>query len=272
MRPDYGEAHLGLAYADLRLRRSRAAIKEADTAAKLLGESNATHLARAEAYRQQVQLKKAEVEYRAALQIQPNNVQTRISLADVLFRQHRYDESIQTLKDAVGVSPADDGTVYAQMARAYAELHDRENTLKAVEAAEQKAPHDSKVMLATGEALLTLGDRQAAMEHYSRALTSPDADRVETRLALARFFAHDGKANEAEQQISLGFAEARVGEASPVTAENMLEAAYVLMEVKEFDLAKKYFEKSAIRRGRPAVRRCWTCQRVPGPGRNAKRP
>ncbi len=244
LRPDYGEAHLGLAYANLRLRRSKAAIKEADTAAKLLGESNATHLARAEAYRQQVQLKKAEAEYRAALKIQPNNVQTRISLADVLFRQHRYDESIQTLKDAVGVSPTDDGTVYAQMARAYAELHDRDNTLKAVEAAEQKAPHDSKVLLATGEALLTLGDRQAAMEHYSRALTSPDADRVETRLALARFFAHDDKAAEAEQQISLGFAEARVGEANPVTAENMLEAAYVLMEVKDFDLAKKYFERA----------------------------
>lgn len=244
LRPDYGEAHLGLAYANLRLRRAKPALKEADIAAKLLGESNATHLARAEAYRQQVQLKKAEAEYRAALKIQPNNVQTRISLADVLFRQHRYDESIQTLKDAVGVSPTDDGTVYAQMARAYAELHDRDNTLKAVTAAEQKAPHDSKVLLASGEALLTLGDRQAAMEHYSRALTAPDADRVETRLALARFFAHDDRAAEAEQQISLGFAEARVGEANPVTAENMLEAAYVLMEIKDFDLAKKYFERA----------------------------
>ncbi|HZQ68631.1 MAG TPA: tetratricopeptide repeat protein [Terriglobales bacterium] len=244
LRPDYGEAHLGLAYANLRLRRSKPALKEANIAAKLLGESNATHLARAEAYRQQVQLTKAEAEYRAALKIQPNNVQTRISLADVLFRQRRFDESIQTLKNAVGVSPQDDATVYAQMARAYAELHDRDNTLKAVTAAEQKAPHDSKVLLATGEALLTLGDRQAAMEHYSRALTSPDADRVETRLALARFFAHEGRAADAEQQISLGFAEARVGEANPVTADNILQAAYVLMEVKDFDLAKKYFERA----------------------------
>ena len=244
IRPEYGEAHLGLAYADLRLRRAKPAIREADIAARLLGESNATHLARAEAYRQQVQWKKAETEYRAALKIQPNNVQTRISLADVLFRQQRYGDSIQTLKDAVGVSPQDDGTVYAQMARAYAELHDRDNTIKAVTAAEQKSPHDSKVLLASGEALLTLGDRDAAMQHYSRALTAPDADRVETRLALARFFAHENRAAEAEQQISLGFAEARVGEANPVTAENMLEAAYVLMEIKDFDLAKKYFERA----------------------------
>ena len=52
LRPDYGEAHLGLAYSMLQLRRPQAALKEADLAEKSLGKSGAIHLAKAEAYRQ----------------------------------------------------------------------------------------------------------------------------------------------------------------------------------------------------------------------------
>ena len=66
--------------------------------AKPKGETKATHLARAEAYRQQILLRQAEAEYRAALKIAPNDVTTRLALADTLYRQHRYDESIDILK------------------------------------------------------------------------------------------------------------------------------------------------------------------------------
>jgi tetratricopeptide (TPR) repeat protein len=243
LRPNYGEAHLGLAYSDLQLRRAKSALKEVDTAAKLLGESRATRLARAEAYRQQIQLRQAEGEYRAALKFAPNDVQTRLSLADTLYRLHRYDDSIEVLKTSLGLSP-NDAAVYAQMARTYAQLHQRDEALRSITAAEQRGGNDSKVLMATGEALIALGDEQAAMDRYSRALDIPDSDRIGTRLALARLFAQQGRRSDAQQQVSLGFAESRVGEANPITAEHLLQAAQVLMSIQQFDLAKKYFERA----------------------------
>jgi tetratricopeptide (TPR) repeat protein len=244
LRPNYGEAHLGLAYADLQLRRSRAALKEANIAAKLLGESRTTHLARAEAYRQQIMLRQAEGEYRAALKLSPNDVTTRLALADTLYRQHHYGDSIELLRTSVGLSKENDPLVYAQMARSYAQLHRRDEALQAVRSAEQNSGDNSRVLMATGDALMTIGEHQAAMDRYARALDAPNSDRVGTRLALARLFAESGHPDQAQQQVSLGFAESRVGEANPITAEHLIEAAQVLMSTQEFDLAKKYFERA----------------------------
>ena len=53
LQPDYGQAHLGLAYADLQLRRPKPALTHLDTAQKILGNSRPLHLARAEAFRQE---------------------------------------------------------------------------------------------------------------------------------------------------------------------------------------------------------------------------
>lgn len=242
LRPNYGEAHLGLAFSDLQLRRSQAALKEAELATKLMGESAPTHLAMAEAYRQEMMLRKAETEYRAALKFDPNNVQTHLALSDALYRMHRYNDSITALREALAVSP-NNPLVYANMARSYAELHDRKDALQSIDLAE-KSPEDSKVLMADGEALLTLGERDAAMQRYGRALNAPHSDRVEVRLALANLFAETGNYNEAAQQVSFGLAEARIGEAQAVTPENLIEAAQVLMSIDQFDIAKKYFERA----------------------------
>jgi tetratricopeptide (TPR) repeat protein len=244
LRPNYGEAHLGLAYADLQLRRSRAALNEANLAAKLLGESRTTHLARAEAYRQQIMLKQAEGEYRAALKLSPNDVPTRLALADTLYRQHHYGDAIQLLRTSVGLSKENDPLAYAQMARSYAQLHRRDEAMQAIRSAEQNSGENSRVLMATGDALMTIGEHQAAMDRYARALDAPNSDRVGTRLALARLFAESGHPDQAQQQVSLGFAESRVGEANPITAEHLIEAAQVLMSVQEFDLAKRYFQRA----------------------------
>ena len=47
-------------------------------------------------------------------------------------------------------------------------------------------------------------------------------------------YGHD---EDAKQQISLGFAESRIGEAPPVTADNLIEAANILLAMHDFDLA-----------------------------------
>ena len=66
--------------------------------------------------------------------------------------------------------------------------------------------------MATGEALLIMGDNHGAMQRYSRALDAPGSDRVEVRLALARLFAQSGRSTDAQDQVAFAMAEARVGE------------------------------------------------------------
>lgn len=244
LRPNYGEAHLGLAFSDLQLRRARSALNQVNVAAKLMGESRATHMARAEAFRQQILFRQAEGEYQAALKLAPNDIQIRLALADAIYRLHRYSDSIEVLKAGLGTK--NDAQVYAQMARNYAQLHRQQEALQAIISAEQIGGNSGRVLMATAEALMILGNEQGAMDRYSRALDIPDSDRVGTRLALARLFAQGGHPEEAHQQISLGFAESRVGEANPITAEHLLEAAQVLVSITEFDLAKKYFERAQI--------------------------
>jgi tetratricopeptide (TPR) repeat protein len=249
LRPNYGEAHLGLAFADLQLHRSKPALREADLAAATMSDSAAIHLARAEAYRQQMIFRKAEVEYRAALKLAPNDLNVHLALAEALYRLHRYNESLDALKSGLGVvtpgvgTGVNDGILYAEMARDYAQLRDRSNAYKAIADAEKRGD-DMKVLMATGEALLLMGDNHGAMQRYSRALDAPGADRIEVRLALARLFAQSGRRRDAQDQVAFAMAESRVGESNAVTPENLIEAGQVLVSVDRFNLGKKYFERA----------------------------
>lgn len=243
LKPDYGEAHLGLAFAELQLRHSKAALDQANIAMKLLGPSHATHLARATAYRYQQLLPQAEKEYRAALKYEPADLTTHLALAETLYREHQYGQSIDVLNSALALSPGDP-VIYAQIAHDYARMGQRDQTFHYVQAAEQAGRDQSQVLLATGDALYTLGDRNAAMDRFARALDAPDADRVGARLEIAKLFAHEGRYDDAREQASLGFAEARIGEGGPVTSDNMLDAADVFLTMHDFDLAKKYFERA----------------------------
>ncbi len=242
LRPNYGEAHLGLAFADLQLHRSKPALKEADLAAGILGETVSTHLGRAEAYRQQMQFRQAEGEYRAALVLAPNDAQVHLALAEALYRLHRYNDSLDALKGGLGHG-GNDSLLYAEMARNYAQLKQRDNAYKAITSAEKNGD-DSRVLMATGESLLILGDNKAAMQRYARALDAPGSDRVEVRLALARLFVQSGRYGDAHDQVAFALAEARVGEANAVTPENLIDAGRVLVSINEFQLGKKYFARA----------------------------
>ncbi|HSB75623.1 MAG TPA: hypothetical protein VLC12_08235, partial [Terriglobales bacterium] len=137
-----------------------------------------------------------------------------------------------------------DPFIYAQMAHNYARLHERQQTFRYIEAAERSGGEQTGVLLATGDALLTLGDRNAAMERFARALTAPDAQRVEARLAIARVFASDGRYDDARQQVSLGFAEARIGEAEPITSDDLVQAANIFLQAHEYTLARQYLQRA----------------------------
>ena len=241
--PNNGVAHLGLAFSHLQLHHAREGLSETEQAAKILGESGSTHLARATAYRQMLLLDKAEKEYRAALQSDPDDVRLHLALADTLYRSHRYAQSIAELQDTLRIDP-DDAQIYANLAASYAQLHRRAETLRYIAEAERTATDESSILVSTGDALEALGDRQAAQDHFARALAAPDVNRVDVRLAFARLFAHEGKFEDAKQQVALAFAESRIGEASPITADNLVQAADIFVTSHDFYLATRYFEKA----------------------------
>jgi tetratricopeptide (TPR) repeat protein len=243
MNSNSGVARLGLAFSYLQLHRSREALEETNKAEKLLGELGATHMARATAYRQMRILDKAVQEYRVALTYSPDDLTLHLALADALYHARRFGQSIYELEAALKLSP-DDPLIYANLASAHAQLGHRAETFKYIQAAEEEAVDQSGILLATGDALLTLGDRAAALERFTRALDAPDANRVDVRIEFAKLFVRQGKFADAKQEVALAFAESRIGEASPVTADNLVEAANIFLAAHDFDLAERYFSKA----------------------------
>ncbi len=241
--PNNGVAHLGVAFSYLELHKPKKSLEHAEEAEKLLGQSGSTHLAKAGALRQQHLLHEAEAEYRSALKYMPDDLTLHMALAETLYNMRHYGESITALQEALRLSP-DDPLIYAQMAHGYAKLGRRDDTLRYVVAAEKEGGEQSAILLSTGDALMTLGDENAAMQRFERALEAPDASRVDARLAIARLFARAGKWDDARQQISLAFAESRIGEAAPITTDNLLEAASLFLGMRDFDLAQRYYERA----------------------------
>lgn len=241
--PNNGIAHLGLAFSNLQLHHSREALAEVDKAEKSIGESGPTHMARATAYRQMRTLNKAETEYRLAMKYAPDDLKIRTALADTLYHARRYTAAITELEAALQLSP-DDPLIYANLASAHAQLQHRGETMKYVQAAEREGADQSAILLATGDALMNLGDRDAAMERFTRALDAPDANRVDVRLEFAKLFVRESKYEQAKQEVALAFAESRIGEASPLTTDNLVEAANVFLSAHDFALAERYFGKA----------------------------
>ena len=237
LNPQYGEAHLGLAYAQLQLRHSTAALKEAEIASRQLPDSESLHLVKAEGYRQLGMLSLAEGEYQQALKLNPNASETYLALAEVQYRAHRYAASIATLRAALTVTPGNP-TILAEMARSYAQLGQSPEAMQAIATAEQIGGRDYKVLLMTAEALRILGRGDEAMTRYARALESSGDNRLQVRLALGQLFAEEGREADAQQQIALGFAEARVAPTDVTSAEDYLLAADVLMKIHEYALAQ----------------------------------
>jgi tetratricopeptide (TPR) repeat protein len=252
--PNNGEAHLGLAYANLDLRKSSIALKESQLAEKFLGDSEQLHLIRGTAYGQKGQVMKAANEYRLALKFSPDDPSLHLALAGVLYSARRYHESIDELGVAQKLAPNDANT-YALLARAYAQLGDREQTLRNVQLAEQNAQlmptkrnkpgsGPSSIYLSTGSALSVLGDQAGAMDRFRRALTAPESDRVGVRLAIAQVMVHEGHDDDARRQIALSMMEAEAGETEPATGEEFIQAADVLRGVHDFDLSQTYLQRA----------------------------
>jgi tetratricopeptide (TPR) repeat protein len=202
-------------------------------------------LARAEAYRQESDFPHAASEYRAALAEDPKDLTTQLAYADVLYRMREYAEATAALKTALALSPSDP-MIYALMAQIDARQGKREDAMRDIQSAEQFGGNRVEILTATGDALLTLGDRDGAMQRFSRALDVPGGNRIGVRLEIAQIFLRQGHTDEARRQIALGFAEARMFPDSPVTGEDFADAANIFLAMHDFDLAENYFNKAQL--------------------------
>ena len=249
LQPDYGQAHLGLAYADLQLHRPHSALIQLASTEKLLGKSHIWRLARAEAFRQAQDYARAEPEYRIALQEDPNDLPTHLAYADTLYRLRRFQQSLNVLAGAEKLAPRD-AAAYALAAQVHATEGQQSEAMRDIRLAEEYGGDDVNILMGTGEALLTLGDREAAMQRFARALDAPKGDRIGVRLAVAQVFMRKGHYDEARRQIALGFAEARADEAT-IQADDIQEAAAIFLAMHEYDLAETYFDKAKLAGANP---------------------
>ncbi len=249
--PNDGEAHLGLAYADLDLHKPEGALRHAELAERVMGDSKNVHVIRATAYGRQDMLAKAATEYRAALKFSPDDPALHLGLANALFGQRHYRDAIAELETAERFSP-DHAEIYALLARSYANLDDRDHTMRYVQLAEQHAHAGSRtgtsqegdILVATGQALSTLGDQTAAMERFRRALTAAGSNRMSVRLAIAQVMAQQGETEDAEREIALALMEAAGGETVPPSGPQFVMAADVFRSVHDYQLSQNYLHRA----------------------------
>jgi tetratricopeptide (TPR) repeat protein len=252
--PNDGEAHLGLAYANLDLHKPQAALQQTELAERTLGDSRDFHVIRATAYGREDMLAKAVTEYRAALKFTPNDGALHLGLGNTFFAARRYHDAIDELDIAENLSP-EKADIYALLARSYANLQDRVQTLRYVQLAELHAQPEptatsgpdsglSEIFVSTGEALSTIGDRSAAMECFRKALETPGGDRIGVRLAIAQLAAQQGHSEDAERQIALALMEAEAGETAQPLGTQFIAAADVFRVVHDYQLSQTYLGRA----------------------------
>ena len=83
------------------------------------------------------------------------------------------------------------------------------------------------------------------MQRFSRALDVPGGDRIGVRLAIAQVFLRQGHFEDVRRQLGLGFSEAKLND-SPVTPDDILEAANIFLAMHDFELAESYFDKARL--------------------------
>lgn len=247
LEPGNGDAHLGLAFSELQLHHPRTALQQLDIAQKSVGKNHLWHLAKAEGYRQEQDFGRAEREYRIALQEDPNDLSTQLAYADTLYRLRRYGQAIAAAQAAEKLAPADPRS-YSLRAQIYAKEGERSPAMRNIQLAEKYGENDLDTLMATGDALLMLGDRDAAMQRFARALDTPNGDRLGVRLSIAQVFLRQGHYDEARRQIAIGFAEAHANQSADSGAkpEDILEAANIFLAMHDFDLAETYFDKARV--------------------------
>lgn len=189
------EAHLGLAFASLDMNQPQMAVKQTQLVERESGDSKLIHTIRATAYGREGLLSKAAAEYRDALKFSPHDGVLYLGLGNTYFAERRYHEAIDQLLIAQKLSPRD-AQIDALLARSYAHLHDRTETLKYIALAEKQAEAGTPaVTAAPADETAAAGAAGAASSGGMDAASNADSgDVVDPQSLLSDIYVSTGKA------------------------------------------------------------------------------
>ncbi len=139
----------------------------------------ASHMQRGERYLADGNLQKAQIEFRNALQIDPNSAETRVTIG-------RVDEQLGDIRAAAGMYQSaidldpDDAAAHAKLGRLYVLSGAAARALELVRPALARHPADAQLLTVRGMARAALKDMGAARADAERAveLAPNDADAV----------------------------------------------------------------------------------------------
>ncbi len=210
-----------------------------DDAAKL-----AEHISRGEAYAEAESFPEAIIEYRSALQIDPNHAGAHYALSHAYLRSGKLRDGFWELRETVRLDPsnndaklefsqlailaaepdealeqvdsvieADPQSVKAYLIRGQAlgRLDRRDEALAAIEKAVELGPEDEEALRSIARVQNTLGNLEEAEAYYGRLVKV--APSFANRVELARFLGRQGKNRAADTEtLFLAALEAAEGE------------------------------------------------------------
>jgi tetratricopeptide (TPR) repeat protein len=177
------------------------AVEWLERAQQIDGDLVMSYVHRIEAYTHLGQHDQAELMFYLAQQREPRNVEALIAMADSLLGRELHEKAIWCLKEALEVSPDQDG-VHARLAEAYAATgrHERARQLYLREL--RRNPGDIDTLLDLGALLVEMNRGQEASEKFRRVLEL-DPEDVDAHFQLARLAEMQGDAEEAIRQFDV---------------------------------------------------------------------
>ncbi len=208
----------------------------------------ASHMERGERYLAEGNLQKAQIEFRNALQIEPNSAGTRVTIGRVDEQLGDFRAAAGMYQSAIDLDP-DDVTARASLGRLYVLSGAADQALKLVQPALVKHPADASLLTVRGMARAALKDSGAARADAERAVQLAPNDENAVAL-LASIDVSDNAPKRAVDLVQAAVARlphsavlrqiladlyARLGE--PQLAEAQLER---IVALRPKDLAARY--------------------------------
>jgi len=143
------------------------------------------HAARGAELFQRKQYADAEVEYRAAVRLDPQNPDLHVALSRALNRQRKTDEALVEARETLGLNPGNDQGHYS-LGNALREKGDRDGAIAEYREALRLNPNIAEAHVGLGIALGQKGDVDGAIAEEREALgLNPDNDLAHTSLGVA---------------------------------------------------------------------------------------
>ncbi len=181
------------------------------------------HIARGEAHAKEGRYAEAQIEFKSAVQIDPNHGEAHYKLAHAYLRGRKVREGFWELRETVRLDPANH-TAKLEFAQLAVLAGEHEEALKQAELVIEADPSNIGAYLMKGQALTALKRGEDALASYQKALEVAPKDPAAMR-AMAQALAANGRNEEAEK-LWLQLVELEPGYASHTNYAGFLRRTY----------------------------------------------